>query len=165
MAEAKDNTKKIPNRQAYSRISFLYQASTYFATLPNVGESVISQKRQRKAQKKSSSKTSSEQGEKHGFPISSYLASQLMTIGRKGIIRIAPSIKRTICKRCKVVLREGSTSSVSLENKSLDGNKSHADVLFVTCLACGMEKRFPLAKQPDKVEAQNTEETSIVNTI
>jgi len=130
MAEKKD---RIPNRQAYSRISFLYQASNYFATLPSVEQSGSAQN-------------------KHGFPLSSYLASQLMTIGRKGPLRIAPSIKRSICKRCKVVLRPGSTSAVSLENKSIDGNKPHADVLLVACLACGMQKRYPLRQKPDKIE-------------
>jgi ribonuclease P protein subunit RPR2 len=163
MAETKDTTKKIPNRQAYSRISFLYQASSYFATLPNAGESVTLQKGRRKAQKKSSHK-SSEQAEKHGFPVSAYLGSHLMTIGRKGIIRIAPSVKRSICKRCKVLLREGSTSAVSLENKSLDGSKPHADMLLVACLGCGMEKRYPLGSKPEKIKAQNTEETAIGDT-
>jgi len=147
MAKTKDNqTQKVTNRQAYQRLSFLHQASTYFSSLLNAETSVKSQKRHGKAANKVVT------DEKHGFPVSSYLGCHLTTIARKGNFRVDKSIKRSICKRCKVSLREGSTSAVSLENKSKDGAKLHADVLLVTCLACGMEKRYPLVKNNNNNE-------------
>jgi ribonuclease P protein subunit RPR2 len=71
------------------------------------------------------------------------LSSHTTSIMRKTKLRITPEIKRTICKKCSSKLIEGHSSVSEMENNSRDGKKPWADVLLVTCLSCGMEKRFP----------------------
>lgn len=59
-------------------------------------------------------------------------------------MRLDPSIKRTICKRCDSLLVPGVSSTNRIENPSKGGKKPWADVLVVECNACGAVKRFPV---------------------
>jgi ribonuclease P protein subunit RPR2 len=166
----------VPNRQTHTRISFLYQAANYFASLdtapssdtpneaiksyqegfmfpeahPTHGKStdVASPSQKPSEIVSESAKADSATDEvQHQSPVSAHLASQILSISRKGQVKISQSMKRSICKRCNVILHEGKTSAVSLENRSRGGRKPWADILLVTCLACGMEKRYPLGNQ------------------
>ncbi|KAI9768944.1 MAG: hypothetical protein M1840_004540 [Geoglossum simile] len=78
------------------------------------------------------------------MPLSRRLLSSLRAISRKGQIRLSPSIKRSICKRCETLLIPGSTSTHRVDNPSRGRKKPWADVLVVRCIACGTEKRFPV---------------------
>ncbi|XP_035220566.1 ribonuclease P protein subunit RPR2-like [Stegodyphus dumicola] len=49
--------------------------------------------------------------------------------------KLAPYIKRQICKKCHLILRPGITSRVKLKN---NGSKH----ILVTCNLCGTKKRF-----------------------
>ena len=166
----------VPNRQAHTRISFLYQAANYFASLdtgsssnslvdankppqepitsPPVypihdGLTNVASCRNKSSEQASESPTTTfiTNDMRHRNPVSAHLASQILSISRKGQVKVSQTMKRTICKRCNVVLREGKTSTINLENHSRGGRKPWADVLLVTCLACGMEKRYPLGNQ------------------
>ncbi|KAH0543202.1 hypothetical protein FGG08_002463 [Glutinoglossum americanum] len=89
----------------------------------------------------------------HNLPLSRHLLSNLRTISHKGQIRLSPSIKRSICKRCESLLIPGCSSTHRVENQSRGGKKPWADVLVVRCSACGTEKRFPAgAKKNPKRE-------------
>jgi ribonuclease P protein subunit RPR2 len=174
----------IPNRQSHARIAFLYQAANYFASLginhsdstkildytvkdikddvhnpktPN--EPLGDQGHSDKTLSKAFPRSASENLVQHPFPMSALLTSQIQTISHKAQVKVSRTIKRSICKRCRVVLREGLTSATSLENHSRGGTKPWADVLLVTCLACGMEKRFPLGyKKPQAAKANIAED-------
>lgn len=88
------------------------------------------------------------------------LASQILTISRRSVAKGSREIKRSICKRCTSVLMPGQTAEHRMENQSRGGRKPWADILVVTCLACGMEKRYPVGaprqakKKHRKFEAQ-----------
>ncbi len=58
-----------------------------------------------------------------------------MKISAKGRVRIPRSIKRRICKNCKIILVPGSTSVVRLRN---DGKRSW---IVERCLICGWIRR------------------------
>lgn len=92
-----------------------------------------------------------------GLPL--LLASHLAQVARKSQIRLHPSVKHTLCKRCNSPLVEGRTCRKTVENLS-KSRKPHADVLVLQCLACGAEKRWPVGtkRQERKTKrARNTE--------
>ena len=76
--------------------------------------------------------------------LSRHLVTHLRSVSLKTQIRLAPDIKRSICKRCNALLIPGTTSAPRIENASRGGKKPWADVLVVECLACGTVKRFPV---------------------
>ncbi|PKC60239.1 Rpr2-domain-containing protein [Rhizophagus irregularis] len=47
-----------------------------------------------------------------------FYINTMKTIGTKQVLRIDPSIKRTICKRCETILLPGVTSKVRIKCKS-----------------------------------------------
>lgn len=76
-----------------------------------------------------------------GLPL--LLSSHMAQVARKSQIRLDPSVKHAVCKRCSTPLVEGQTCRKSMENVS-NGRKPHADLLVLQCLACGAEKRWPV---------------------
>jgi ribonuclease P protein subunit RPR2 len=155
----KNGAFRVPNRQNHARISFLYQAATYLTNIPYTKSESIPQKQESNTengalQQNDSSDlpftdTSSRKPASQ-FALSQYYASQIATIARKAQFKISPSLKRTICKGCKVVLVPGSTSTSAIENLSRNAEKPWADVLIITCNLCGMEKRYPLQFKGDR---------------
>ncbi|KAI1479752.1 Rpr2-domain-containing protein [Daldinia eschscholtzii] len=124
----------VPNRPVYSRISYLYQAATYLASQPtgNTDDTVATQDKEALCPSQS----------EHG--LSRRFITDLRSASLKSQIRLSPAIKHTICKSCDSLLIEGETSSSSIENKSKGGKKPWADVLVISCHACGGVKRFPV---------------------
>lgn len=86
-----------------------------------------------------------------------HLLSHVRAVARKSQIRLSPTIKQSICKRCDVLLIPGSTSTVRTENRSRGGRKPWADVLVVTCNVCGITKRFPVGarRPPQRLQRSN----------
>jgi ribonuclease P protein subunit RPR2 len=82
-----------------------------------------------------------------GFGTSRRLASHILSVSRKVSVRASREVKRSICKRCASVLIPGQTTSNRVENQSRGGHKPCADVMVVTCSACGFEKRYPFGAQ------------------
>jgi ribonuclease P protein subunit RPR2 len=159
-----------PNKHLYSRMSYLYQAAFYLSA-PHIhqapssdaqpGANVAGEDSHGPAsfpempntEEGFEASNSGSRGSKHhgnislttlNMPLSRRLLSNLRAISRKGQIRLSPSIKRSICKRCETLLIPGSTSTHRVDNPSRGGKKPWADVLVVQCIACGTEKRFPV---------------------
>lgn len=186
MAQPKAKAQKgVAQKHLHSRISYLYQAATCLADQAvGQGTSKIgsdsSKPRQeddsrnaisapeavpgkdpvemstfrgdRKLEAKSQILSSS-----NNSAVSRQLLTHLRVISLKSQIRLTPTIKHGICKRCDLLLVPGSTSTIYIENKSRRGRKSWADVLVVTCFACGTEKRLPVgAKRQLKRQARPT---------
>lgn len=139
----------VPNRALYSRVSYLYQAAAYLATreqlrptnqctepvelqdasTSSIGEVSTIVARDPKSLLQKSPRR---------------LLSDLRSVSLKAQIRLSPSMKHSICKRCDTMLIDGSTCIKVVENKSKEGRKPWADVLVQICQNCGCEKRFPL---------------------
>ena len=120
MAKGKSRSQKDSHKHLHSRISFLYQASTYLSSsLPCNGPCSVT-------------------------PLSRLYTAHLRSVALRSTIRLTPSLKHTICKRCDTHLTPGVSCNTFLENKSRAGRKPWADVLVRQCDACGAVKRFPV---------------------
>ena len=136
-------TKGIPNKHLHARSSFLYQAATYLTlqTTPHCAATTeVAQDNQTDCDATTKSRTRSS--------IALALASDLQQVSRKGQLRLAVDLKRSLCKSCNTVLVPGSTATHAMENASKDGRKPWADVLVVTCGICSGQKRFPVGAAP-----------------
>ncbi|RDI82633.1 hypothetical protein Vi05172_g7420 [Venturia inaequalis] len=184
-AKADNGVKRVQNRHCYSRIAFLHQAAQHlaskqFSLVPNSqlvntaqngdekGHAVASESTQ--TQDKSNSTDGIHQTATlqpaDGFGLSRRLASHLLTVSRKVNVRASREIKRSICKRCSSILIAGQTADHRVENKSRGGLKPCADVMVVTCSACGFEKRYPFGaqRQPRKIDRVAKSKTAIKDT-
>jgi ribonuclease P protein subunit RPR2 len=71
-----------------------------------------------------------------------HLLTSMRSISQKSQIRLSRSIKRSVCRRCNVLL--GLNSTAEIENQSRGGRKPWADVLVVSCSRCGYVKRYAI---------------------
>jgi len=73
-----------------------------------------------------------------GATLSRFYVQTLVSIAQKNVIRLDPSIKRTLCKRCHSLQLPGVTSTVRIQQKRRRSQR------IVTCLQCKSMKRFPI---------------------
>jgi ribonuclease P protein subunit RPR2 len=168
-AKAQGGVKRVQNRHCYSRIAFLHQAAQHLASKQLLSEpEVISpgtevvdipsvtQNTDKQTQTVASAsptvvgKSSDQTPSVHatdGFGLSRRFASHILAVSRKASIKASREMKRSICKRCCSILIPGQTADYQVENKSRGGHKSCADIMLVTCSACGFEKRYPFGAQ------------------
>ncbi|KAL8685347.1 MAG: hypothetical protein Q9224_005854 [Gallowayella concinna] len=178
-----------------ARVSFLYQASTYFAgvrlsNISDTGQAAFDRLQEDQKQvdltasahmpisnqsieldlepKEIATKESSKPPLVFDESSTRLMLSQLKGISRKSSTRIPSGMKRSICKRCDLLLIHGRTSSQRLENKSRGGKKPWADVLVITCNSCGTAKHIPVGakRQPRRKDrsSKSKEHTSAAPT-
>lgn len=181
---AKSKTQKplcVPQKHLHSRISFLYQAATYLASVqPTVVVSTspdtvnpkpvvvsscsdVCSKKPDPSTKKTITALNKDGGD--SYPVlsassiqdsapSRQLLSHLYAVSRKAQISLSPKLKHSICKRCHTLLITGSNCHERLENLSRGSRKPWADVMVQRCLTCGTEKRTPIGirRQARKAE-------------
>lgn len=63
-----------------------------------------------------------------------FYLTQLLDVAEKNVVRLDPSLKRSICKGCKGILIPPTTCNLTTEGP----------LLVLTCLCCGRPKRFGL---------------------
>lgn len=78
------------------------------------------------------------------------MLSHIKGVAKKGQVRVAPSVKHSVCKRCDILLIDGHNSTRRTENQSRGGRKPWAEVLVITCRSCGTAKHYPIGakRQP-----------------
>lgn len=158
---AKSKSQKplcIPQKHLHSRISFLYQAATYLASVqttvvtPTLAVDVSNPSTSDPTTTTVSSVPVGDRGASYpDLPTSSIresapsrqLLSHLHAVSRKAQISLSPNMKHSICKRCHTLLVTGSNCHEILENLSRGSKKPWADVMVRRCLTCGTEKRTP----------------------
>ncbi|KAL8895217.1 MAG: hypothetical protein Q9192_003778, partial [Flavoplaca navasiana] len=173
-----------------ARVSYLYQAAKYFAGVKLDNQSNVTGPELDPLEKYQSSRKptsgaapidgmdvnakSAETLKKGSSEFSSTydesnirtMLSHLRGISRKGATSVPSTIKRSVCKRCNLLLIDSWNSSKQLENTSRGGKKPWADVLIVTCHACGTAKHFPLgAKRQARKKDRLGESKDRTNTI
>lgn len=138
MGKSKDKKEgsAIPQKQLHSRLSYLYQAAEYLETITD--KDTAAARGFSKNPKSPDAVLNSESKQ------SLYLLSQLRSVSRKSQLRLSQELKRSLCRKCSTRLIPGHTSSDEIENLSSGGKKPWADVLCVTCLVCGVRKRYPV---------------------
>lgn len=72
-------------------------------------------------------------------------AQTLGSVAKKTVLRLSPSIKRSICKNCKELLVPGLTCQVRLVNTSGSQDPKN-DILRITCKLCHKNKNYPVGK-------------------
>lgn len=175
---AKDKTKTgVPNKHLHARISYLLQAATCLAAgqlgaspaasvgapgkaIPQAGTTYHPASTSFLALlHESESKDPSEAASRETLDFHTpsfgclplHLSSHLVQVARKSTIRLHPSIKHSICKRCNTPLIEGQTCTKAMENSSKEGRKPCADMLVLECQSCGATKRWPIgAKRQER---------------
>ena len=163
--------KGLLQKHLHSRISYLYQAAIYLSGTTGKAQTCESNSGKEKqlvnnhGEAAGMSEAASERSlpiapstQEEGTPAlgersmlqaqSGALPRQLLThlraVSLKGQIRLSPNMKHSICKRCDLLLVPGNSATTYMENKSRGGKKSWADVLVITCNACGTAKRYPV---------------------
>ncbi|KAI8080172.1 uncharacterized protein B0P05DRAFT_540260 [Gilbertella persicaria] len=115
------------NTQIFERLSFLHQAATLMTTI------------QYDTQLKSTSKKPIKdwQGDPPGtlYGTSRYLNHNMKQITSRLVLRLDPSIKRTVCKRCDTSLLPYLTSKSRIHSKPVPS-------VIQTCKICKAKKRF-----------------------
>lgn len=81
-------------------------------------------------------------------PLARFYISTMVNIGKRLVIRLDPSIKRTICKHCHSLLVEGITMKTRISSR----RETH---VVKTCLYCGNIKRFLARDESLKKETKN----------
>ncbi|RMZ85955.1 hypothetical protein DV737_g242, partial [Chaetothyriales sp. CBS 132003] len=145
-AKAAKAGESVPHRHLHSRVSFLHQAATYLATSVDSragGKASVSDARHGQ---RDASDLDERGGKQACRAQSRHLISQLRGVSKKAQIRLAPDVKRVLCKRCDSLLLPGHGCVSEIENASLDRRKPWADVLCIKCTACGTVKRFPAGR-------------------
>ena len=139
--QKKKKNATIPNLMSFQRINFLYQASHLMMDL----------KLQQNEQQE-------EKVNVNALDLSNHYSSTMWKIARKNVLRLHPDLKRTVCKKCNVLLIPGETSRVRTQGKR---DQPH---LVITCLQCGHFKRYQLVDDTkmsvDKIPARETSEAT-----
>uniref|UniRef100_A0A1B6CYP4 Uncharacterized protein n=1 Tax=Clastoptera arizonana TaxID=38151 RepID=A0A1B6CYP4_9HEMI len=113
--------KFIQGKELLSRMNFLYQAANL--TLTNPCEKRVN--------------------------LAAYYGTLLKNVGKKGIQRLDPEIKRTICKGCNLIMIPGNTVNIRLKKKP-------NSCITWTCLKCYTVKRF-MTKKDHKIWVERNE--------
>lgn len=118
--------KNVPHKDQYQRISFLYQAANAMAFDPATEA------------------------------LGRMYTRAMKDTAKKSVLRLSPTVKRSVCKKCNRVLINGYTVKTRITNSSRMANDT-SDVLELVCV-CGEVKRFPVGQNPDYVVWANREE-------
>jgi ribonuclease P protein subunit RPR2 len=136
--EKNSEPRLIQHREIYQRMNFLYQAATLMTTItaqpsltststttsaaqqPSLSnqEQGLQQGQSKIIKSNATTNTTNLDNTKNLASIGRFYINTMKTIGTKQVLRIDPSIKRTICKRCETILLPGVTSKVRIKCKS-----------------------------------------------
>ncbi|GJC82734.1 ribonuclease P protein subunit rpr2 [Colletotrichum liriopes] len=160
---AKPKSESLPNRHAYTRVSYLHQAASYLATVQSPNSDSTTNSSQAR---NSSHVADHEKQSTTNETVARRFVSDIRAVSLKAQIRPSPSLKQMMCKYCDSLLVEGKTCFTTVENASKGGKKPWADVMVTKCKTCGNVKRFPVSaprqkrrpfRESEVVEGQDTE--------
>ncbi|RIA91792.1 RNAse P Rpr2/Rpp21/SNM1 subunit domain-containing protein [Glomus cerebriforme] len=156
--EKNSEPRFIQHRELYQRMNFLYQAATLMTTIttsipqtPNSTQlsllhscseqdQVLQQKEQSKLTRSNDTTNSINlDNTKNLASLGRFYVNTMKTIGTKQVLRIDPSIKRTLCKRCESILLPGVTSKVRMKSRP----EPHLQVM---CTECNTSKNYSARK-------------------
>ncbi|XP_026479285.1 ribonuclease P protein subunit rpr2 [Ctenocephalides felis] len=79
---------------------------------------------------------------------SAYYGNLMMNIAKRGVLRIDPHVKRTLCRRCRLPLIIGQTCKVSVSKKD--------KMMYHRCTKCFYLRKYPINKD-HKLHTDNKE--------
>ena len=141
--EKNSGPRLIQHREIYQRMNFLYQAATLMTTITaNIPQSPqttsksqspplhsVSEQEQTLLQQQQEqfklTRNHTKTNTTNLVPLGRFYVNTMKTIGTKQVLRIDPSIKRTICKRCETILLPGVTSRIRIKCKFFYPNNAN----------------------------------------
>ncbi|KAI8994007.1 RNAse P Rpr2/Rpp21/SNM1 subunit domain-containing protein [Trametes punicea] len=137
-----ENLNGVANRDIIQRINFLYQASTYLNSisqaLPPGAEDVVTLPQTVKRKDTLKKRKPQIRHPKNTAELSRSYIGTMRIIGQKTMVRMDPTLKRTLCKGCDTVLLPGLTATVRVRPLP-----SHGEAVYHTCLTCRTTRRIP----------------------
>ncbi|EMD37650.1 hypothetical protein CERSUDRAFT_123546 [Gelatoporia subvermispora B] len=147
------NLNSVTNRDILQRMNFLYQASAYLNSISPSREPQPSQS-QDTSTYTPGSVPSSQVGQPAGkrkqpkklrirHPTTTHelarsYVDSMRSIGQKTTVKMDPAVKRTLCRKCDVVLIPGVSATVRVKSSS-----SHGHAMSYTCMTCKTIRRIP----------------------
>ncbi|EPQ57096.1 Rpr2-domain-containing protein [Gloeophyllum trabeum ATCC 11539] len=136
------NPNSISNRDILQRLNFLYQAGVYLSTLPGEPSSRATPSSGR-PQKRSKRKRNVKHDDIRKSRVSSFDLARtyidtMKSVGQRTVVKMDPSVKRTLCKSCNSVLIPGTSATVRVKSSS-----SHGHIVTYTCSTCHTSRRIP----------------------
>ncbi|EGN99863.1 hypothetical protein SERLA73DRAFT_159988 [Serpula lacrymans var. lacrymans S7.3] len=145
------NPTSISNRDIIQRLNFLYQASTYLnnislppnpdpdpESLPSTGTASATTDKARKSRKEGKNDGRGGRRVVTRSELSRAYVESMRTVGQKTIVKMDPSVKRTVCRGCHIVLLPGLTSKVRVK-----ASRSHGHIVTYICTECKTSRRIP----------------------
>ncbi|KAI8639574.1 hypothetical protein BD408DRAFT_421174 [Parasitella parasitica] len=157
MAKGKDQKGApiVKNVQAFERLSFLHQAATLMSTLKYEASAAAT------STHNATKTVKNWQGDPPGtlHATSRYLNNHMKQITGKLVMRLDPSVKRSICKRCDTPIIPAITSINRVKSKP-------SPSLVQVCKICKSKRRYTsqnpnyqlFNNRPDVVDLQDEEE-------
>ncbi|KAG0142821.1 hypothetical protein CROQUDRAFT_216589 [Cronartium quercuum f. sp. fusiforme G11] len=155
------NPNSVPNKDVLQRLNFLHQASHYLATFttPNTIP-------------KNQIKTEIIKSLNHApmSGISRILSNTIKPIAKKAVVRMYvfsypfgslsvfllisfinrdPSVKRSFCKSCSIILIPGQTSKTKIHK-----SKIHHHSISITCLSCNHKRCIPYQPEANQLNSE-----------
>ncbi|KAL5507258.1 hypothetical protein ACEPAH_6714 [Sanghuangporus vaninii] len=168
------NPNSISNRDIMQRLNFLYQASSYLNGLgfvhggisgpSNVAiHSKTEDAEDRNGKERPSSAKTNVTRKRAGkrkataHDLARSYVKSMKIIGQKTNVKMDPSVKRTMCKSCNMLLMPGVTAKVRV--KPLP---SHGHAVSYTCMNCSFSRRIPAPPTTEQVAqpVQDSTETT-----
>lgn len=75
--------------------------------------------------------------------LSRVMSTSMKAVARKAVVRMDPSVKRSICRSCNLLLLPGHTSVVRLRP-----SQTHARRVSTVCLSCKHSRAIPQPPEP-----------------
>ncbi|OCH93759.1 Rpr2-domain-containing protein [Obba rivulosa] len=147
------NLNSVTNRDIIQRMNFLYQASAYLNSIspargPQPSESRIkslpaqddtgSSQAQPSAGKQKRLEKLRMRHPTTAHELARSYVKSMRSIGQKTTVKMDPAVKRTLCRKCDVVLIPGATATVRVKTSS-----SHGHIMCYTCMSCKTTRRIP----------------------
>jgi len=139
--DATPNPTSVANRDIIQRLNFLYQASAYLSNIPVASQAASSSSHasfdhSRRAE--SSTNTKKKRWLLSTADLSREYSRSMKIVSQKAVVKMDPSVKRTICKQCSTVLLPGVNVSVRVQK-----SPSHNHAMIYTCNHCRTSRRIP----------------------
>ncbi|KAF8119783.1 Rpr2-domain-containing protein [Boletus edulis] len=170
------NPTSVANRDILQRLNFLYQASVLLhglappssthddddddddpprssATLNDTDTVTGTEQDGRSRPKKSASKRKKRRRVVSFEELSRSYIETMKSVGQKTMVKMDPSVKRRICKRCNTPLIPGISATVRIQDST-----SHGHLVSYRCHCCQTERRIP-APPVLRMESSMNEDT------
>ncbi|KAJ3175088.1 Ribonuclease P protein subunit p21 [Geranomyces variabilis] len=149
----KDASHRIDNLEAYHRLNFLHQAAVLVAGLPVSNPPPPpppppQQQHSSTTTGKNPPPDSCSVQQKHAKTCSNLSRFYIRTrraVERKLVLRSHPSVKRSLCKRCKGLLLPGVSAMVKVKVEQ------GRPIVLTTCGSCGTCRRLPAGADGDSL--------------